>query len=366
MSGHSVIVIGGSTGALAPLTVLLERLPHDLPAALFVVLHVAPESDGSLARALDRRSSLPVRLAEHQRALEAGTVHLARPDHHLLVDEERMLLSSGPRENRVRPAIDPLFRSAALAHGPRVVGVLLSGLLDDGAAGLVSIKKRGGQVMLQDPTSAVASDMPRAAAELVEVDWCGAPEQMARGLQTLLAGRGAAPREGDGAPDDVLVCEVEIARKGAGLIRDAIENGEPVPASCPECGGPMWRLPGALARFRCHTGHAYTARHLVRGLEEAEERSLWAALRVMEERVRMLTHMARKNGDRGLNRSGRRYQDQAREAAEHVRQIRRLLGAEAPVESSRPRRSEQGSEEPKEHDADEQTRSCSTEPGPAD
>ena len=110
----------------------------------------------------------------------------------------------------------------------------------------------------------------------------------------------------------------------------AIANGHPVPASCPECGGPMWRLPGDLSRFRCHTGHAYTARHLARGLEEAEERSLWAALRVMEERVHMLLHMAGKNGDRGLELSRKRYQEQARDAADHVRQIRRLLGAEPP------------------------------------
>src|SRR4051812_9985030 len=172
MSNREIIVIGGSAGATAPLQEILGRLPADLPAAVLIVLHIPARGIGILSTVAAAAGKLPVRQAENGMLIENGHVYLPAPDHHLLVVDNRIMLGRGPRENMVRPAIDPLFRSAALHYGPRVIGVVLSGFLSDGAAGLTAIKRCGGMALVQDPSEAVADEMPVRALEATTVDLC--------------------------------------------------------------------------------------------------------------------------------------------------------------------------------------------------
>src|SRR5262249_2025863 len=167
-----IIVIGGSAGAPAPLKDILSRLPVDLPAAVFVVLHIPAQGIGILSTVASAAAKLPVRQAESGMPIENGHIYLAAPDHHLLIFKNRIVLGRGPRENMVRPAIDPLFRSAALHYGPRVIGLVLSGLLSDGAAGLNAVKRCGGIALVQDPSDAISDEMPRRALEATTVDLC--------------------------------------------------------------------------------------------------------------------------------------------------------------------------------------------------
>ena len=172
MSNRDIIVIGGSAGATAPLKQILGRLPPDLPAAVFIVLHIPAQGIGILSTVASSAGPLPVRQAENGMKIEPGQVYLAAPDHHLLLSGDHVFLGRGPRENMVRPAIDALFRSAAINYGPRVIGVLLSGLLSDGAAGLNAIKRCGGISVVQDPSDAIADEMPRSALEASIIDLC--------------------------------------------------------------------------------------------------------------------------------------------------------------------------------------------------
>src|SRR5215470_11953884 len=172
MRNRDIVVIGGSAGATAPLKQLLSRLPRDLPAAVLIVLHIPARGIGILSTVTAAATPLPVKQAEDGAKIEPGCVYLAAPDHHLLVSDGHILLGHGPRENMVRPAIDPLFRSAALHYGPRAIGVVLSGLLSDGTAGLNAIKRCGGMTVVQDPSDAIADEMPRRALEATTIDLC--------------------------------------------------------------------------------------------------------------------------------------------------------------------------------------------------
>src|SRR4051812_31010876 len=207
MINRDIIVIGGSAGASAPLKAILGRFPADLPAAVFVVLHIPARGIGILPPVASAAGVLPVRQAETGIAVERGNVYIGAPDHHLLVVDDHIVLGRGPAENMVRPAIDALFRSAALSYGPRVIGVVLSGLLSDGAAGLNAIKRCGGIALVQDPTDATADEMPRRALEASTVDLCVSSARMGDVLSDLA-------REAAGqllpVPPDIRL-EVEIA-----------------------------------------------------------------------------------------------------------------------------------------------------------
>src|SRR5262249_41144663 len=207
MSNRDIIVIGGSAGATAPLKQILGRLPADLPAAVFIVLHIPAHGIGILSSVASAVARLPVRQAESGMIIENGHIYLAAPDHHLLIHEGHMILRRGPRENMVRPAIDPLFRSAALRYGPRVIGVVLSGVLSDGAAGLNAIKQCGGVALVQDPSDAIAGEMPQRALYATRVDICVPGARIGDVLSELV-------RETPGAAQPVppeIRLEVEIA-----------------------------------------------------------------------------------------------------------------------------------------------------------
>jgi two-component system chemotaxis response regulator CheB len=325
MPNKDVIVVGASAGGVEVLKTLAEGLPRDLGAAVLIVLHMAPSSPSVLPPLLQRRCALPVTFATDGEPLVPGRVYVAPPDRHLVVEPGRVRVTRAPRENHSRPAIDPLFRSAALAYGPRVIGCVLSGRLDDGTAGLWAVKDRGGTAVVQDPDDALHPDMPRNAMGYTAVDHvvpaAGLPALLAR-----LAGEPAPVPNGRSAPRE-LELEVRIAMGDNALQAGIMELGPPSPYTCPDCHGVLVRVDeGGVARFRCHTGHAYSLGSLLAVTTESVEETLWNALRAVEESVMLLREAAERS--RGGNAPGavdRRFEEKAREAEARAEMIRQAV-----------------------------------------
>lgn len=318
MAKKDIIVIGGSAGSHSVLRQIMSDLPADIPATIFITTHVPRESAGYLADALESAGPLPVRRAVDGQPVERGCVYTAVPDRHLLLVDGIMRLGDGPRENLSRPAIDPLFRSAALAYGPRTVGVVLSGLLNDGASGLSAIKACGGTAVVQHPIDAHADQMPLAALEAVQVDEVASAGDIGSLLAKLVgdeAGK-AIP-----CPDSLLL-EVEIAA-GARLGSDALrEIADPSALSCPDCSGVLSEVRDERPlRFRCQIGHAYTADILMARSQEVGE-AMRIALRIMEERVTLVTRMAAEARARGRTAVAELYEARAVEYARYAATLR--------------------------------------------
>jgi two-component system chemotaxis response regulator CheB len=292
---RDLVVVGASAGGLEALIGLVAGLPPDFAAAVCVVLHTAPSGPGRLPAILQRASALPVSHGEDGEPLLPGRVYVARPDHHLLVDADVLRVTRGPRENHTRPAVDPLFRSAALARGPRVVGVVLTGLLDDGTAGLGAIKMRGGTAVVQDPAQALYPDMPRNAMRGVAVDHVVGLSALPALLVELVrepASNGVAPMAD--RLDQQMRIEVRIAKEENALKAGVMGLGPPTPYTCPECHGVLLQLSNDPApRFRCHTGHAFAIDTLLSTVTQSVEETLWSGLRAIEESVLLLREMAR-------------------------------------------------------------------------
>jgi two-component system chemotaxis response regulator CheB len=333
MSNRDIIVIGGSAGATAPLKQILGRLPADLPAAVFVVLHIPAHGIGILSTVASAAGRLPVRQAESGMVIENGHVYLAAPDHHLLLFESHMMLGRGPRENMARPAIDPLFRSAALQYGPRVVGIVLSGLLSDGASGLNAVKRCGGFALVQDPADAIADEMPLRALEGTTVDLCVPGARIGDALADLV-------REPAGTALPIppeLRLEVEIAA-GERIGSDRISTiADPAALTCPSCGGVLSKVKmGQPLRFRCQVGHAYTADVLAKEQESKVDEALRVALRIIEERAELVTRMAEDGRQSGRAAVARMYDARAAEYREYADMIRRVMLQSLDPELPRP------------------------------
>jgi two-component system chemotaxis response regulator CheB len=320
MIKRDIVAIGGSLGSTAVLKRILGGLPEGFPAAVLVATHVPGSSSGYLAEALSGHSALPIALAVDGQPVEPGRVYVAVPDRHLMVVEGAILLGTGPRENMARPAIDSLFRSVALSYGPRAIGLVLTGLLNDGASGLAAIKASGGVAMVQHPLDAEAEDMPRAALETVEVDHVGRADELA-GLLGLVAGSPAGPA----APmPSEMELEVAIAA-GRRLGSDQLRTmADPTPLSCPHCHGVMSEIRGARPlRYRCQIGHAFTAEALVASQEGGVGEALRIAMRMMEERVELVTRMAREARESGRNAVAELYEARATEYTGYAATLRR-------------------------------------------
>ena len=288
MPGKDIVVIGASAGGLEAVQKLARALPKDFPASLFVVLHTAPDSPGVLAQIIDSAGPLPATHAVHGERIERGHIYVAPPDHHLLIAPGKIEVTRGPKENRFRPAVDPLFRSAAQTYGPRVVGVILSGGLDDGTNGLGAVKKLGGTTIVQDPAEAIAPSMPLSAIRHVEIDHTIGIDELAPLLMRLATTPADAPEGEIAVPENVKI-EVDIAREDKARDVGVLELGEPSYYACPECHGVLLQMKDATPiRFRCHTGHAYTLESLLADMDEMIEDSLWNAIRALEERVMLL------------------------------------------------------------------------------
>ena len=314
------IVIGGSAGSFTALKEVLPRLPEDLPAAVLVTLHTATgETESTAAVLLQAHSALPVREAEDGLAIEPGTVTIAPPDRHMLLGEGHVHLRRGPRENNFRPAVDPLFRSAAIYRSTRAAGVVLSGLMDDGAAGARAMRRTGGAVLVQDPATAEFPDMPRAALAAVPDAEPVALEALAACLAAMAGSPVAGPRP---VPLDVGI-ELKIAGLEGATMAMEERLGELSPYNCPHCNGVLWEIEdGPLTRYRCHTGHAYTADALGVSQEEALERSLFDALRAHRGRAHLLRQTAAKTSSETLHR---RLEDRARACDEDAGIIEEMI-----------------------------------------
>jgi two-component system chemotaxis response regulator CheB len=315
MFGHDIIVIGASAGGVEALPRLIGSLPADLPASVFIVLHIPPQGPNLLPEILRRTASLSVTHGVNGERIRQGHVYVAPPDHHLQVDGTRVRLTRGPRENFHRPSIDTLFRTAAECYGPRVAGVVLSGYLDDGTAGLDAVKGHGGIAIVQDPKEALAPSMPQSALRNVKVDHC-VPLAEIGALLVRLATTRDIPKNKKG---------VSHMKKRA-MTPKAMEKEFGLPTSfvCPECNGPLWETQaGRSLQFRCHVGHSYSPESLLADHADGLERALWSSVRTFEERANLL----RRLGERKYKSPnvGANLEAKARRHEKDAELIRKLL-----------------------------------------
>jgi two-component system chemotaxis response regulator CheB len=319
-----IIVVGASVGGLDALRTILGALPQDFPAAVFIVLHTSPEAPGVLADILDRASVLPAAFATDGEHVQPSRIYVAPPDRHLVIEPNRVRVTRGPKENRFRPAVDPLFRSAAEVYGPRVVGVILTGYLDDGTAGLWAVKRLGGTAVVQDPRDALAPSMPASAMRQVRVDHCVSVEEIAPLLISLTTA--TLEEKGEYEVPKELEIEVKIAKEQTALDAGVLKLGEPSNFACPECHGVLLQLrEEKRIRFRCHTGHAYSVDSLLAEITEGVEDSLWNAIRSVEESVLLLRHMAEHLGDGENGHTADEFLTRAQEAQRRADLVRRAV-----------------------------------------
>ena len=322
--GPLVVVVGASLGGVDALQQFAADLPAGFPAAVLVVQHTAPDGPGLLGGILDTAGPLPAATATDGEPLRAGTIRVAPPDRHLVVRGCTLRLTRGARENRSRPALDPLFRSAAIAHGSRVIGVVLTGLLNDGAAGLLAVQRCGGRTVVQSPGDAAHPGMPLSALAALTPDHTVPLADVGPLLQHLVQ----MPTVPSPPPPDDLVREDRLADTGVTSIAEADAWGTHAPMTCPECGGTLWeRKDGPLLRYRCHTGHAYTAQALVDEQDESIEQTLWATLRVLVERTATLDALARTERASGRPTVADRYEARAVESHAHAQRLRNSFRA---------------------------------------
>lgn len=320
-----VVVIGGSAGALSALLKIVEGLPRDFPGVVLVALHLLRDFPSVLPELLDRAGPLPCTFALDGQTPLPGHIYVAPPDHHLMLGADVLRLTRGPRENQSRPSIDVLFRSAAYSQGGQVMGVLLSGLLNDGVSGLWTIGQLGGQTAVQHPDDAEYSSMPLSALQQVEVDDI-LPAQAMAGWLTDWA-RAEAKRlrlppptrpdkEASAVDTERLKLELEVAAGANGLQLGLLEREPLTPLTCPECHGVMVRLEeGGLIRYRCHTGHAFTESHLLGELRRSAEAALWSAVRAFDEEVLLLEQLCQQA------EAGQRHEQAARFQQDHERSL---------------------------------------------
>lgn len=324
MTERNIVVIGCSVGGVEALQTIVAGLPPDFPAAIFVVLHISPQTHSVLPDILNRAGKLPAKHPVQGEQIKRGRIYVAPPDHHLIIEDGKIVLSRGPKENRHRPAVDPLFRSAARAYGRQVIGIILTGSLDDGTVGLQAVKKAGGTAIVQDPRDAFCGDMPRSAMDHVKTDYVVPVTQMPALLAELVPERVAA---GNGAGKNAdITKEIKLAEADMAAIEDDGRPGTPSQFACPDCGGVLWQMDDEeMLRFRCRVGHAYTAQSLDAQQSEAVEGALWAAIRALEEQASLAKQMSERAGSRKSHQVAKRFGESARDKMEQAAVLRNLI-----------------------------------------
>jgi two-component system chemotaxis response regulator CheB len=322
MGQRDIIAIGGSLGAVQEVRRLCSALPADLAATMCIVVHIGARGNNLLAEVFNARAPITVRTARDGDRLQRGFAYVAPADHHLLVLDDVIRLGRGPRENMARPAIDPLLRSVGISYGPRAVGVVLTGLLNDGAAGLADMKRCGSVTVVQNPADAEAPDMPYGALRASDVDYRAPLADMPALLMRLIAEEAVPTPE---VPDDVRL-EVEIALGRPSDAATMIKLADPVPMSCPSCGGVLSQIRHwPPLRFRCQIGHAYTADILAEQTEGSVDEALRTALRIIEERVVLIIKMMEDARRSGLNAAAQSYEERARECQAQAEVLRKAI-----------------------------------------
>lgn len=289
---RDIVVIGASAGGITALKELVSTLPADFPAPIFIVQHIAADSPSILPDILNWASSLPAKHPQDGEAIVPGTIYVAPPDHHLLVEDDKILVTRGPKENRFRPSIDALFRSAAYTYRSRVIGVVLTGYLDDGTSGLWSLQRLGGVAIVQDPRDAVSPAMPTNALDYVAADYVVPLAEIGALLTRLTTELAPAKPRVPKAELDLLGIELTIAKHDNAFELGIIDKGELTPFTCPDCHGALTQLiEGNLIRYRCHTGHAYTISALLSEVSTSVESMLYQTMRGLEETKMLLRRM---------------------------------------------------------------------------
>lgn len=325
MNSENIIVIGASAGGFEALKTLVAGLPSDIAASVFIVWHMSPDVRGVLPQVLNRLDTLPAAHAYDGMEIADGHIYVAPPDRHMVLEPGRVRTTRGPKENRFRPAVDPLFRSASLHYGRRVIGIILSGALDDGVSGLWMIKSRGGIAIAQDPHDAEVPSMPENAIREVSVDHVVPVAEMPRLIARLVndGERVAAVAADTNGNDRRLEVEVGIALEENPLETGIMKYGDLSPFTCPECHGVLAQLrEGGIKRYRCHTGHAYTADSLLASVTENIEKSLWEVIRSVDESIILLNHMGDHFAEINQPRLASMFFRKANEASERNEMIR--------------------------------------------
>jgi two-component system chemotaxis response regulator CheB len=330
MAERDIIAIGASAGGVAGMQAVFRALPRDLPAAVFAVLHIGPYGSG-LASVLSPPGGLRAEFARDGERIEAGRIYVAPPDRHMLAHDGHVELSRGPRENRTRPAIDPLFRTVASAFGERVVAVLLSGYQGDGTVGLMAVRGRGGLTVVQDPDETEYGEMPSRAIRYADVHRV----MPLAAIGPLLA---SLARDGEDAPPRIAMqTEGEDRPRRDLAAQSRGERSNDVSTySCPDCGGVLWQLAQlGMPAFRCHVGHAYAQETLHAAMSEQIETALWSAVRALTERSVLARQRAGQLAANGPSAAADDLLEQAEADDLHLRMIRdhvlRTLSAGVPT-----------------------------------
>jgi two-component system, chemotaxis family, protein-glutamate methylesterase/glutaminase len=353
---RDIVVIGASAGGLEAISQILREMPHDVDAAILVVLHTADRAGSFLPQILERASKLPVCHPADGDAIERGRVYVARPGFHMIVEGSVVRVVKGPRENLNRPAIDPLFRSAAAAYGPRVIGVILTGMMDDGTAGLMVVSASGGKAIIQDPESALFSGMPKSALDHVSDAQAAPLEEIPMLLlQLIRKPLSTGTKRPSNAPSESAK-ETRIAELDMGEISSEERLGQPSPFACPDCGGVLWEIEqNGFLRFRCRVGHALTAKYLGAEQRHAIETALWEALRALEESASLYRRMAGRATQSRHFLPAQQYEDRAANTEANSRILRDFLlrvNTDGNSDSLHPLRSLEESPEPNDVNGD--------------
>ncbi|RYD79880.1 MAG: chemotaxis protein CheB [Sphingobacteriales bacterium] len=324
MQGHDIFVIGASAGGLEPLLAITSQLPANLNASIFIVKHVSADApENVLMQCLTVDSKLKVRIPEDGEVFLKGHIYVAPPGRHMLLKGDKISVTRGPRENGQRPSIDALFRSAAAQYGNRVVGIVLSGLLYDGCAGMEAIKRSGGCGIVQNPQEATYADMPKNTLDHVrDIDYVLPAREIARVIVELSV---TPIHKNGGVPEDIIK-EAKIAERVLTDIPVADELGERSQFTCPDCGGVLWEMKHTnLLRYRCHTGHTFTAKVYLREQSDAIEEVLWVAMRLFGERKMMFKKLLDHQYTTGSSESVSSLEEKMQEADNNIERIRNIL-----------------------------------------
>jgi two-component system, chemotaxis family, protein-glutamate methylesterase/glutaminase len=313
MAKRDIIVVGASAGGVEALLEMVKTLPTDFDAAIFIVLHTAPYSPGFLPDVLNRKSAVEARYPADGEMVEPGNIYIAPPDHHLLIEDNKVIVRKGPKENRFRPSVDALFRSAAYCYGSRVIGVVLSGLLNDGTSGLWSIKRRGGIAVIQEDP--IYDSMPQNVLEFVDVDYCVPANKVGELLERIVH---------EDAPEVTKLSERELKMMEAEVVIAAHDNafeigvlnmGKVSPITCPECQGALISFDeGKTVRFRCHTGHAFSASALLSGITKKVEDDMIKVRRGLHETAMLLEKISQRFEETGEDANARLFKQKAEDS----------------------------------------------------
>lgn len=326
MTNPYVIVIGSSAGGVTALQKLVAGLPADFGAPILIVQHVSANAISYLPHILTNVGPLPASHPKDGQALLPGNIYLAPPDHHMLIEDGHILVRKGPKENRFRPSIDALLRSAAHSHGPGVIGVILTGMLDDGTSGMWSVQRMGGTTIVQDPVEAMYPSMPSSVLQYVDVDYVTPIDQISTLLIEL------TKKEMKQGPSDKekererLKMDTGIAAQANAFEIGALQAGDPSHFSCPDCGGVMVQIKeGSMMRFRCHTGHGFSSGSLLNEVKETIEKKLWQSVRSFEESIMLLDMTADNLAQAGNLQAAQEFKTQAETATKSANALRAYI-----------------------------------------